>query len=156
MNCCENKNIIKEKELNFCYNCGTIHDYDWIKFDISYNDYNSTISDMWKYKKICYKRIKYLRKKFGFLDNNIILYLDESLEKIKLYNKMKRIPINKYLNSLYKYYCEKSQNIEYKPLINKKVIKLNENIIEIIDVIYNKYPFIVKVVEEYDFDTIYL
>ena len=69
---------------------------------------------------------------------------------------MKRIPINKYLNSLYKYYCEKSQNIEYKPLIKKEVIKLNDNIIEIIDKVYNKYPFIVKVEEEYDFDTIYL
>ena len=101
--------------MNFCINCGTIHDYDWIKFDVSYNDYNSTISDMLKYRKNCYKRIKYLRKRFGYLDNNIILYLDKSLEKIKLYNKMKRIPINKYLNSLYKYYCEKS-NIEYKPL----------------------------------------
>ena len=140
MNCCKNKNIIKEKELNFCINCATIHDYDWIKFDVSYNDYNSTISDMWKYKKNCYKRIKYLRKKFGFLDNNIILYLDESLEKIKLYNKMKRIPINKYLNSLYKYYCEKS-DIDYQALINKNVIKLNDNIIEIIDKVYNKYPF---------------
>ena len=31
MNCCENKNIIKENEMNFCINCGTIHDYDWIK-----------------------------------------------------------------------------------------------------------------------------
>ena len=67
---------------------------------------------------------------------------------------MKRIPINKYLNSLYKYYCEKS-DIKYKPLINKNVIKLNNNIIEIIDKVYNKYPFIVKV-EEYDFDTIYI
>ena len=156
MNCCENKNIIKENEMNFCYNCGTIYDYDWIKFDVSYNDYNSTISDMLKYRKICYKRIKYLRKKFDYLDNNIILYLDESLEKIKLYNKMKRIPINKYLNSLYKYYCEKSQNIEYKPLINKNDIKLNDNIIEIIDIVYNKYPYIIKVEEEYDFDTIYI
>ena len=49
---------------------------------------------MLKYRKICYKRIKYLRKKFEYLDNNIILYLDESLEKIKLYNKMKRIRNN--------------------------------------------------------------
>ena len=155
MNCCENKNIIKENEMNFCINCGTIHDYDWIKFDVNYNDYNSTISDMWKYKKFCYNRMKYLRKKFDFLDNNIILYLDESLEKIKLYDKMKRIPINKYLNSLCIYHCEKS-DIEYKPLINKNVIKLNENIIEIIDKVYNKYPFIVKVEEEYDFDTIYI
>ena len=68
---------------------------------------------MLNYRKGCYKKIKYLRKRFDYLDNNIILYLDESLEKIKLYNKMKRIPINKYLNSLYKYYCEKS-NIGYK------------------------------------------
>ena len=69
---------------------------------------------------------------------------------------MKRISINKYLNSLYKYYCEKSQNIEYKPLIKRNIINLNNDIIQIIDVIYNKYPFIVKVVEKHDFDTIYL
>ena len=155
MNCCVNKNIIKENEINFCINCGTIHDYDWIKFDVSYNDYNSTISDMWKYKKFCYNRIKYLRKKFGFLDNNIILYLNESLEKIKTINKMKRISINKYLNSLYKYYCEKA-NIEYKPLIKRNIINLNNEILEILNKIYNKYPYIIKVEEEYDFDTIYI
>ena len=156
MNCCENKNIIKEKEMNFCTNCGTIHDYHWIMFDIRYDDYNSTITNMLKHRKSCYKRIKYLRKSFDYLDNNIILYLDESLEKIKNFNKMKRISINKYLNSLYKYYCEKS-DIEYKPLINKNVIKLNENIIEIIDKVYNKYPLI-KLIEDslYDFDTIYI
>ena len=55
--CCENKNIKKEKEMNFCNNCGAIHDYDWIKFDISYNDYNSTISNMLKYRKSCYKKL---------------------------------------------------------------------------------------------------
>ena len=154
MNCCQNKNVIKENDMNVCFNCGTIHDYDWIKFDVTYNDYNSTIFDMWKYRKYTYNRIKYLCKKFGFLENNTIKYLDECLEKIKIFNKMKRIPINFYINSLYKYYCEKS-DIEYKPLNNKNVIELNENIIEIIDEIYNKYPFIVKV-EEYDFDTIYL
>ena len=95
MECCENKNIIKEKQMKFCTNCGTIHDYDWITFDISCNDYNSTISNMLKYRKSCYKRIKYLRKRFDYLDNNISLYLDESLEKIKNFNKMKRIPIDK-------------------------------------------------------------
>ena len=70
MECCEHKNIIKEKEMNFCTNCGTIHDYDWIKFDIRNNDYNSTISNMLKYRKGCYKKIKYLRKRFDYLDNN--------------------------------------------------------------------------------------
>ena len=59
--------------MNFCTNCGTIHDYDWIKFDIINNDYNSTISNIIKYRKGCYKKIK---------------YLDESLEKIKNFNKM--------------------------------------------------------------------
>ena len=110
---------------------------------------------MLKYRKICYKRIKYLRKSFDNLDNNIILYLDEYLEEIKNFNKMKRIPINKYLNSLYKYYCEKF-DIEYKPLINKNFIKLNDNTIEIIDKVYSKYPLI-KVIEDslFDFDTIY-
>ena len=142
--------------MNLCTNCGTIHDYDWIKLDINYNDYNSTISDMIKYRKSYYKRIKYLRKKFDYLDNNIIFYLDESLEKIKNFNKMKRISINKYLNSIDKYYCEKS-DIEYKPLINKNFIKLSDNIIEIIDKVYSLYPLI-KVTENslYDFDTIYI
>ena len=154
MNCCENKNIIKENEMNVCMNCGTIHDYDWIKFDVSYNDYNSTIYDMWKYRRYEYNRFKYLRKKFHFLENNIIQYLNESLEKIKIYNKMKRILINFYINTLYKYYCKKS-DIEYKPLNNKNVIELNKNIIEIIDNVYNKYPFIDKV-EEYDFDRVYI
>ena len=69
---------------------------------------------------------------------------------------MKRISINRYLNSLYKYYCEK-YNIQYKPLINKNVIKLNYNIIEIIDKVYNKYPLI-KVIEDslYNFDVDYI
>ena len=72
MNCCENKNIIQKTNMNFCSNCGTIHDYDWIMFNIRYDDYNSTISNMLKYRKSCHKRIKYLRKKFDYLDNNII------------------------------------------------------------------------------------
>ena len=70
---------------------------------------------------------------------------------------MKRISITKYLNSLYKYYCEKSK-IEYNPLINKNVIKLNDNIIEIIDKVYKKYPMSKKINENilYDFDADYL
>ena len=34
MECCESKNIIKEKEMFFCTNCGTIHEYSWIKYDL--------------------------------------------------------------------------------------------------------------------------
>ena len=57
---------------------------------------------------------------------------------------MKRISINKYLNSLYKYYCEKS-NIEYKDIIDtKNNFKLNENILKIIDEVYEKYKYIEK------------
>ena len=37
MECCEVKNIMKKKEMNFCMNCGVIQDYDWIKFDIRYD-----------------------------------------------------------------------------------------------------------------------
>ena len=157
MNCCENKYIMKKKDSKFCINCGVIHDYDWIEFDIRYDDYNSTITNILKYRKSCYERIKYLRKRFDNLDNNIILYLDETLEKIKNINKMKRISINKYLNTLYKYYSEKS-DIEYNPLINKLLFKLNDKIIEIIDKVYDKYPLIKKVIENslHDFDTIYL
>ena len=57
---------------------------------------------------------------------NIIYFLDESLEKIRLDKNMKRISINKYLNNLYKYYCEKA-NIEYQDLIiTKNNFSINE------------------------------
>ena len=69
MNSCENKSIIQKKNMNFCVNCCTIHNYDWIMFDIKYDDYNSAISNILKYRKSCYKRIKYLRKRLDCLDN---------------------------------------------------------------------------------------
>ena len=34
MNCCDNKNIVKHKEMNFCINCGTIYDYDFLHENI--------------------------------------------------------------------------------------------------------------------------
>ena len=72
------------------------------------------------------------------INDNIILFFDNSLENIrKLYN-MKRISISKYLNSIYYFYCNKS-SIEYKP-INKKIINLNDDIIEILEKNYLKYP----------------
>ena len=49
----------------------------------------------------------------------IIYFLDECLEKIRISKNMNRILINKYINSLYKYYCKKA-NIPYEDLINTK------------------------------------
>ena len=59
------------------------------------------------------------------------------------------------MNTVYQYYCNKG-NIEYKPLNKSKIIKLDNNIIQILDKVYSKYPHIVKIIEEYDFDTTYL
>ena len=33
MECCESKNVIKEKEMFFCTNCATIHGYSLIEYD---------------------------------------------------------------------------------------------------------------------------
>ena len=74
------------------------------------------------YKKTIYKRKKYLYNKcfhIKEINENIILFFDKSLEQIrKLYN-MKRIPISKYLNSIYNFYCDKSL-ISYKPILNNE------------------------------------
>ena len=122
MNCCENKNIVKENEMNFCYNCGTIHDYDII----TNKNYNMIINN--SLLESHYIRIKYLRKRFNNLDNNVIRYLNECLNKIKILKGLNRISINNYLNPLYNYYCQKS-NIKYNPLIIIKDIKLDNTII---------------------------
>ena len=53
---------------------------------------------------------------------------------------MRRISISKYLNSIYKFYGNKS-SINYKPIFkNKKIINLNNNIIEILEKNYLDYP----------------
>ena len=135
MNCCENKNITYKNYGNICINCGTIHDYRYVN-EIAFRDYNMNNSNMLFYKKTIYKRKKYLYNKcfhIKEINNNIILFFDESLEEIrKLYN-MKRISISKYLNSIYKFYCDKS-SINYKPIFkNKKIINLNDDIIKILE-----------------------
>ena len=122
MNCCEYKNIVKENEMNFCYNCGTIHDYDIIPN----KNYNMIINN--SLLESHYIRIKYLRKRFNNLDNNVIRYLNECLNKIKILKGVNRISFNNYLNPLYNYYCKKS-NIKYNPLIIIKDIKLDNTII---------------------------
>ena len=66
------------------------------------------------------------------INDNIILFFDNSLENIRKLYDMRRISISKYLNSIYYFYCNKS-SIEYKPTFkNKEIINLNDDIIEIL------------------------
>ena len=106
MDCCLNKNITKNKSEYICMNCGVIQGYEYVHFNN--DDYDLILKNIIKYKKSCYKRRNYLIKKCNRMDINIIYFLDESLEKIRLNKNMKRISINKYLNNLYKYYCKKA------------------------------------------------
>ena len=154
MDCCKNKNIIKKKEMIVCTNCATIHGYKWIEYDFKFNKYNENISNLLKCKTSFYKRKKYLNKKYN-LDNRIILFLHKSFENIRKYLKLKRFPINKYLNTIYQYYCNKS-DIEYQSLNNSKIIKLDDNIIQILNRVYLKYPHIEIQEPLYDFDVEYL
>ena len=131
MECYENKNILKEKEMYFYTNCGVIHGYTWIEYNFKYNEYDQNIYNLLKCKNTIYKRKKYLNKKYN-LDNRTILFLDESLENIRKHLKLKRFPISKYLNIVYQYYCNKG-DIEYKPLTKSEIIKLDESIIQILE-----------------------
>ena len=139
MDCCLNKNITKVKSEYICMNCGVIHDYEYVHFNN--DDYDSILKNIIKYKKSCYKRRNYLIKKCNRMNINIIYFLDESLEKIRIDKNMKRISINKYLNNLYKYYCKKA-GIEYQELINtKNNFSINE---EDFNEIYEKYKYVEK------------
>ena len=151
MECCDNKNITCKDCENVCINCGVIHDYKYVN-EISFRGYNRVMSNMLFYKKTIYKRKKYLYNK-GFnskeINNIILLFFDSSLEEIrKLYN-MKRISISKYLNSMYKFYCDKS-SINYQQIFeNKKIIDLNDDIIEILEKNYLEYPHYIKNEDDY-------
>ena len=83
------------------------------------------------------------------INENIILFFDNSLEDIrKLYN-MRRISISKYLNSIYYFYCNKT-SINYQPIFkNKNIINLNDDIIEILEKNYLKYPHYKKNEDDY-------
>ena len=154
MKCCDLKNIINEKEMYLCTNCATIHGYTWIEYDFKVKEYNENMYNLLKFKNTIYKRREYLNKKYN-LDNRTILFLDESIENIKKYLKLKRFPITKYLNTIYQYYCDKG-DIEYNQLNKSKIIELDDNIIQILDKAYLKYPHI-KIEEPiYDFDTEYI
>ena len=144
MDCCKGKNIIKVESEYICTNCAARKGYEHVHFN--YDEYNLIFNNMIEYKKSCYKRKKYLINKCKRLDINIIYFLDESLEKIRILKNMKRISINKYLNNLYKYCCKRA-NIEYKDLINtKNNFSINE---EIFDEIYEKYKYAEKSQDKY-------
>ena len=146
MDCCKNKNITYQNYENVCINCGTIHDYRYIN-EVSFRNYNMNISNMLFYKKTIYKRKKYLYNKcfhIKEINENIILFFDKSLEDIRKLHNMKRISISKYLNSIYKFYCNKS-SINYKTILNnKKIIDLNNDIIKILEKNYLEYPYVEK------------
>ena len=135
MDCCDNKNIIYKNYENICINCGIIHDYKYIN-EISLRDYNMIMSNTLFYKKTIYKRKKYLYNNCFHIkevNENIISFFDKSLEDIRKLFNMIRISISKYLNSIYYFYCNKS-SINYQPTFkNKKIINLNDDIIEILE-----------------------
>ena len=151
MDCCENKNITYKDYENVCVNCGVIHDYKYVN-EISFKDNNMVMSNILNYKKTIYKRKKYLYNKcfhIKEINENIILFFDNSLEDIrKLYN-MKRISISTYLNSIYKFYCDIS-SINYQPIFkNKKIINLSEDVIKISEKNYLEYPHYIKKENDY-------
>ena len=121
MNCRNNRNITCKNYENICINCGVIHDYQYIN-EISFKDMNMNMSNILFYKKSIYKRKKYLYKlclHIKEMDDNIILFFDNSLEDIrKLYN-IRRISISKCLNSIYHFYCNKS-SIDYQLILKIK------------------------------------
>ena len=135
MECCENKNIGCINYENICIKCGTIHDYKYVN-EISFRDYNMNVSNILFYKKSIYKRKKYLYEKslhIKEIHDNMILFFDNLLEDIRNLYKMRRISISKYLNSIYNFHCNKSL-IDYQPIFkNKKIINLNDSIIEILE-----------------------
>ena len=140
MNCCDNKNIGCKNYEYVCINCGVIHDYKYVN-EIPFRDYNMYMMNMLFYKKTIYNRKKYLYKKcfhIKEINKNILSFFDNSLEDIRKFYNMKRISISKYLNSIYKFYCDKS-SINYKPIFKKqKIINLNNYIIKILEKNYIK------------------
>ena len=145
MDCCENKAIRNINYERICVNCGVIHDYEYIR-NISFR--NKTLF----YRKSIYKRKKYLYNKcfhIREINENIILFFDNSLEEIRKLYSLKRIAISKYLNSIYNFYCNKS-SIEYKPIFkNKKIINLNDNIINILEKNYLLFSHFIKNEDDY-------
>ena len=74
--------------------------------------------------------------------------MDESLKKIQTYKNLKKISNIIYVNSIYKFYTKKA-NIKCKKLNDKKLINFDENILKILEQVYNKYPYF-QIENEFD------
>ena len=131
MKCCKNSNIMRYNDKLLCNNCHTLYEPSIVEKRVVDNS-----------------RLKFLRKNFNHLDNNIILFLDESLKKIQTYKNLKKISNIIYVNSIYKFNTKKA-NIKYKKLNDKKLINFDENILKILEQVYNKYPYF-KIENEFD------
>ena len=70
------------------------------------------------------------------------------MKKIQTYKNLKKISIIIYVNSLYKFYTQKA-NIEYKKLNDKKLITFDDNILKILNQVYDKYPYF-HIEDEFD------
>ena len=151
MECCENRIITCKDYENICINCGIIHDYKYVN-EIPFRDYNMNMMNILFYKKTIYKGKKYLYNKCFHIkevNENTISFFDKSLENIRKLFNMQRISISKYLNSIYYFYCNKS-SINYQPIFkNKKIINLNDDIIEILERNYLEYPHYIKNEDDY-------
>ena len=135
--CCDKKNIIFT-DYYVCTKCGVIQGYKYIH-ELTYYENENNLNKKFV-SKTFYKRIKYLSKKLYWIkDRRIIVFLSEGLEAIKKYNNYNRIPFCKYVNPIYRYYCEKT-NTKYNNLVkSKNNIKLDNNEIELLDKVYSKY-----------------
>ena len=134
--CCNNRNIIFT-DYYVCTNCAKIIHYKYIHEISCYENENNLYKKF--ISKSFYKRINYLNKKLYWItDRTVIIFLNEGLEEIKKYNHYNRIPFNKYINSIYKIYCEKS-NIKYYDLIKSEDNVKLDNEIELLDKVYLKY-----------------
>ena len=91
-----------------------------------------------------YKKCLHIKQ----INENVILFFDDSLEDIRICYNMKRIYISKYLNSVYKFYSNK-YSINYKPIFQKKIVNLNDDIIKILEKDYLKYPHYIKNEDDY-------
>ena len=104
------------------------------------------------YKKTIYKRKKYLYNicfHIKEINENTILFFDNSLEHIRKLHNVRRISISKYLNSIYYFYCNKT-SINYQPIFrNKKIINLNNNIIGMLEKNCLEYPYFIKNEDNY-------